>query len=96
MTLTVEQIQAELVQLQAQLPTAIQMANAPVVVNGTVEPGYTTTEFWGTIAVDVLAAIAVLHPGFNTPPELAQGFAFIAAGVAHAAYAVGRSLRKKG
>lgn len=94
--LTVAEIQAQLAALQNQLPTAIQMATTPVIVGDTVEPGYTTTEFWGTVAVDVMALVAVVHPGFSAPPELAQAFSLIAAGAAHGLYSLGRSLRKKG
>lgn len=90
-TLTqLQQMKAQLAIMESQVTTA-----PASVVTSVAEPGYTTTEFWGTQAISVLAVVAILHPGFHAPPGLAQAIAVAAAGIANGAYAIGRSFRKK-
>lgn len=86
----IQQMEAQLAVMKSQVATAPASA-----VSSVAEPGYTTTEFWGTQVVSILAVVAILHPGFSAPPGLAQAIAVAAAGIANAAYAIGRSFRKK-
>lgn len=54
------------------------------------DPGYTTTEFWLTLATNALALVAILHPGYKAPPGLAQALAAVAAGIGTVAYSFSR------
>lgn len=84
------QVTLDKVKAQALAPTANPLAN------NVVEPGYTTTEFWATVGVDIASIVAIFHPGFNAPPALAQSLSAIASGIATLGYSFARSWRKKG
>jgi hypothetical protein len=58
------------------------------------KPGWQTTEFWTTIFAHAFAAVALLHPGFKAPPDLAQGLAVVMPALATVAYTHGRSMVK--
>lgn len=90
-------ITTQLSAMEQQLANIRAQATAPVTVPGFVqpEPGYTTTEFWGTQIVNLLAVVAMIHPGFHAPPDLVQAVVLAASGVANAAYSIGRSWRKR-
>jgi len=60
----------------------------------TAAPGYTTTEFWLSLATNVLALITILHPGFQTPPGLAQALAALAASITTIGYSFSRAAVK--
>ena len=57
------------------------------------KPGVKTTEFWQTLIAQVIAVIAVVHPGFALPGNgaLEAGMAAAAAAVATATYGWGRA-----
>lgn len=55
------------------------------------KPGYTTTEFWLTLATQLLALLAIIHPGFKIDGTLVQSLATLAAAAASGLYALGRS-----
>jgi len=57
-------------------------------------PGFTTTEFWLSLATNVLALITILHPGFQTPPGLAQALAALAASITTIGYSFSRAAVK--
>lgn len=66
------------------------------------EPGYTTTEFWATMATNAIALISATLADFNVV-HLTQaqdtditGLALLVITVGSAAYAIGRSIRKSG
>lgn len=87
----IAQVQSSLDALKAQALTPV----ANPLANNTVEPGYTTTEFWATIGVIVTSIAAVFHPGFSAPPALVQALGFGASGIATLGYSFARSLRKR-
>ncbi len=90
------QLQLDELKRQEALVNVAPASTLALIPPAVAEPGYTTTEFWGTVASNIIAFGAIFHPGFNAPPGLAMAFAAGAAGIANAIYAIGRSLRKKG
>lgn len=55
------------------------------------KPGFTTSEWWGNVLVQLIALLALLHPGFAVGGQLVQALAVVAAAVSQAAYSHGRS-----
>lgn len=74
---------------------AVTQAATPVVVGTVVEPGWTTTEFYATVASLAVAVVTLVHPGFSAPPAVVQAAVGAAGSVATGLYAIGRSLRKR-
>lgn len=89
--MTAEQVREMQAQVTA-LQTAIGNSTQPVT---TIEPGYTTTEFWSGVFVHLLALITIIHPGFHAPSDTVRVAAMVASGITQAVYTVGRSLRKR-
>lgn len=55
------------------------------------KPGFTTSEWWVTLIVQVVAVLALLHPGFTVGGEWVQAMALIGSALSAAAYSHGRS-----
>lgn len=57
------------------------------------KPGVKTTEWWSTLITDVIAVVAVVHPGFTLPggTQLIGGLAAAGAALSTAVYSFGRS-----
>lgn len=57
------------------------------------KPGIRTTEWWSTFITQVVAVVAIVHPGFNLPGNgaLETGLAAAGAAVATAVYGWGRA-----
>jgi hypothetical protein len=55
------------------------------------KPGFTTSEWWTTIIVQLVAVLALLHPGFAIGGEWVQALALIGSAVSGAAYTHGRA-----
>jgi len=68
----------------------------------TAEPGWTTTEFWATVAtmlIGLLATLGVIHVNVGDPAvanEIQVIAGLLAMVVPAAIYALGRSIRKSG
>lgn len=72
------------------------MTIVPPTTTPAAEPGYTTTEFWGTESTSLLAFLVAMNVVHITTTQTQTIVGFTTMAAAQIAYAISRAIRKSG